>query len=399
MNTEPFTFRDLVQPMTAEDFFARCYAKSAVRIPGPDDKFADVFSWDACNRLLNMSALWSEKTLKMALHERNLEAEEYCGPGINRDGQRVLRPDIGRVHEHLRQGATLVLDLIETLSPEIAAVGAMLEVVTGAPLSCNAYCSWNQQQGFGSHFDTMDVFVLHIAGTKTWHVYDGRFEHPMEVPGYNHPSFPREHHEKAKGNLLQEMTLTPGDMLYLPKGQYHDALASSEVCLHLSFGITEATGHDLIGILARDLPTDPLFRRSLPDHGDGDAHAAHVKQLADRLRDIVASRETSETMRDYQRQRAQRCLPGFALPGRDDAVRYRVRFLGASVTAHLGIWKLKTDAGEESLGPEEAEVAEWVLARDWFDRDALRGAFTGMEGADMDAVLDKLGGAGLIEGL
>src|SRR3546814_6827189 len=102
--------------------------------------------------------------------------------------------------------------------------------------------------------------------------------------------------------------MQPGDLLYIPRGQYHDALASSEACLHLSFGITQPTGRDFFTVLMRSLPEDPLFREKLPHFDDLASHDAHVQKLADRLHAILCKPETAEQMRQIQRQRVFRRL-------------------------------------------------------------------------------------------
>ena len=81
-------------------------------------------------------------------------------------GGPALRPVPQRLGELLAQGATLVLNLMERLTPGVAAVAEAIEMVTGAQTVCNVYCSWDRQQAFSSHFDNTDVFVLQIEGHK-----------------------------------------------------------------------------------------------------------------------------------------------------------------------------------------------------------------------------------------
>ncbi len=398
MSDQEITFRNLIHPLGREEFFKQYYGKKPIHIPGPSDKFAHIFSWEAFNRLLNTTVLWSDQSVKMALDGRHLAPDEFCRAGLNRECQQAMVPDPARVAEHLRQGATLVLDLIERLTPELGAVASSLEMVTGAPAGCNAYCSWEEHQGFGSHFDTMDVFALHIDGHKTWRLYEGRAEEPVEMPGHEASSFPPEHHERAKGRLLREVEMTPGDLLYIPRGQYHDALASSGATLHLSFGVTFPTGHDFLGMLVRSLPKDPLFRESLPHYEDVEAHRAHLRRLAERLHEIVTDPKTSARMRDYQRQRAARnTLANFALPSRDHVELYRVRAAGAGVVRRGDKWVLKTPSGQETLTPEEARMAERMLERDYLTSESLARGLDEREWNALGPLLEKLAGAGVIE--
>lgn len=231
------TFRQIVSPVLPEEFFGAIWDQRAAHIPGAAEKFKHVFSWEEFNRLLNMSKLWSDRSMKIVLDGQNLDLAEYGRVGQTREGYQANIPDPEQTIQLLRRGATVILDLIETLSPSVAAVSAALQTATGGVAVCNAYCSWRAHQGFMAHFDTTDVFALHIEGTKVWRVYEGRADNAIDVEGYNYGTFEPEHHARAKGNLLEEIEMTAGDVLYLPRGQYHEALASSDASLHLSFGI------------------------------------------------------------------------------------------------------------------------------------------------------------------
>ena len=81
-------------------------------------------------------------------------------------------------------------------------------------------------------------------GEKTWMVFEGRAEHPIAHPIFKEPA--AEHHDRAKGKLWKEVRLKPGDLLYLPRGQYHYALADDGACAHIAFGVTYPIGLDVM---------------------------------------------------------------------------------------------------------------------------------------------------------
>ena len=278
-------------------------------------------------------------------------------------------------------------------------LGTLAVVAGGAPM-CNAYCSWNEHKGFVAHYDVDDVWALHFEGRKTWRVYEGRFEQPMEIPGFRCESLTPEQREQAKGKVLMEVDMTPGDVLYIPKGQYHDALASSEATLHLSFSVTQVTGHDFMRQLLQDLPEEPLFRQDLPHFDDIAAIEAHLGRLADRLREIITLPETAARLGQYQRQSALQNHPAnFALPAREQAALYRVRALGTKLVRRGGGWLLTTGSGRETLSADEAEVARWVLGRDYFNAESLARTFDDHDAAALVPVVEKLIGAGLVQPL
>jgi hypothetical protein len=383
------TFREIVSPVSPEEFFSGIWEQQAVHVPGTEVKFEHVFSWGEFNRLLNMSKLWSDRTMKIILDGQNLDLAEYGRISQTREGHQAVMPDPEQVLLLLRRGATVVLDLIETLSPAVAAVSAALQTATGGVAVCNAYCSWRAHKGFKAHFDNTDVFALHIEGSKVWRIYEGRADNAIDVEGHNYGTFPPEHHARAKGKLLDEVEMKPGDVLYLPRGQYHEALASSDASLHLSFGIGQPTGIDVITRLLRSLPDESLFRKNLPHFDRPQAHREHLRAIADRIHDILSQSTLSDQIRDWQRERALSERYGrFKLPFREHATLYRVRSLGVRVDSSADVPVLRLPGGELPLEPEEEGAAAWILARDYIVATELEERFAAL---GPDGLRDLLG--------
>lgn len=397
MSGQAITFRNMLAPVGAEDFFATYHDRKPLVVPGATGKFDAVFSWNALNGLLDLANIWTGNTVKIVLDGRTLVEQEFCRPAYGREGQTVLQPDPARVRHFLREGATMVLDFAESLSPTIASVAAALQVWFGGPVTCNIYCSWRAHPGFGSHFDATDVVVMQIVGTKQWRIYEGRFEYPVEAPGYETTSFPQDYHEQRKGDELMTPALTPGDLLYLPRGQYHDALASSEASLHLTFGVTQATGHDVMMQLTDTFIDDPLFRKPLPSFDDEEAHAAHIRMLADRMRDVIADTEASDAIRGFQYGRAfMYCYPQYSLPDRDDPEVFRVQGLGARLVRRGAGHQLQTPGGKATIGDGAVKLAEWVLSRDYFSGEEFSDAAAERGVDDPVSAFEELVKAGLI---
>ena len=47
-----------------------------------------------------------------------------------------------------------------------------------------------------------------------------------------------------KGRVAEEILMRPGDLLYLPRGQFHDALASTDASIHVTLSCAEPNGLD-----------------------------------------------------------------------------------------------------------------------------------------------------------
>ncbi len=387
MDEQILTFRELVAPIDPEVFLRDTYGKKPLHIPGAADKFAKIFSWDQLNELLARSTLWSDRSFELARGGRMLRAEDYCYPGVDREGKAIKKPDPARVQEHLRAGATLALDFIELQAPGLRSLAQTLEVVTGAQVCASMFCSWQATQGYASHFDVQNVFACHISGTKTWRVYEGRFPNAADLPGAHRDSFPQAHHEQAKGALLQEVVMTPGDLLYLPHGQYHDALSSSEAAMHVSFGTIHLVVHDFLEALLKDLPKDPLFRAHLPALDDHAGQARCLEQVAARLGEIIRQPGIADQLRDFMAKGAFERIAQYQLPERDSVTRYRVRWPGMRLSPQGNGWALTNGAAQVELDPQAGEIAQWAMARDFFSETELA------------AALPALGPEGLRDGL
>ena len=392
------SFRRIVSPISPEEFFGTIWDQRPVHIPGPRDKFARMFSWDEFNRLLNMSKLWSDRSMKIVLSGQTVDLAGHGRVGQTREGYQAVIPDPEEVLSLLRLGATVILDLIESLSPGVAAISASLQNATGGVAVCNAYCSWQAHQGFVAHFDTTDVFAVHIEGSKRWRIYEGRVDNPIDAEGFNDESFDQEHHARAKGQLIEEVEMNPGDVLYLLRGQYHEALASSDASLHLSFGIGQPTGVDVVSRLLRSLPDESLFRKSLPHFDRPQTHREHLRSIADRLHAILCEPGLSDQIRDWQRERALDERYGrFDLPSREQVVEYRVRSLGVRIEFVSGAPVLRFPGGELLLERNQGDAAIWILEHDFVDEPELARRFADLGSVGLRNLLERLEAASVLD--
>ena len=207
--------------------------------------------------------------------------------------------------------------------------------------------------------------------------------------------------------------LRAGDLLYLPRGWYHDALAEAPASVHISYGVHAPLGMDLVNILLERALYDTEFRKPLPRQ-DGSAAArfaltSRAGQLGQRLAELCRDPKVMEVLAgfvaDYRFRRggndilAARGLaaPAAASPATagDDAEAPALRVLqpGAKPVRRGADWVLKTASGALPLSAGEAEAAGWVLSRPDVAEPELRAAHPGV---DAPALLGRLREAGLL---
>jgi bifunctional lysine-specific demethylase and histidyl-hydroxylase MINA len=388
------TFDDILAPIGAEEFFAEYHDRKPLHIPGGGSKFSSLMSWDGLNSLLNMSSVWTPASLQLALNGEMVPPSQYCRPSVGTEGNHQLRPDAEAVTRFLKQGASLVANDIDTLTPDLAAIANALETALNGKAQTNLYCSWRAQRAFNSHFDTHDVYAIHTLGEKVWHIYEGRLDNPIAHPGYK--NFGHEYHEQHKGRVVAKITMQPGDLLYIPRGQYHDALASSDGTIHVSFGVTAVIGLDLLTLLYDHAVADSLFRANVPRPSDETAVVDHLAQLAERLSEIVCQPTTQENVVEFQRDFRYR-RGGFTLPIVPISAAYRVASGSLNMEQKGTGWVLTSKKGEVAIPAEYEEQIRWVIARKRFLSEEFGVAFPDTTSAGRESLLTDLSAMKVIQ--
>ena len=100
--------------------------------------------------------------------------------------------------------------------------------------------------GVGPHFDSYDVFLLQVHGTRRWRI--GRQKDLRLQP--NMPLKILAHFEPEL-----EFVLEPGDMLYLPPRYAHDGIAQGE-CMTYSIGFRSPSADELAQEILQRLAED-----------------------------------------------------------------------------------------------------------------------------------------------
>ena len=389
------TFDDILAPMSAAIFLADYLGKQPLHLEGGAEKFANVMNWNILNQLLGMSTVWSNQSLVMMLDKEQIAPHAYCVSAPGRDGGTVLRPDGAKVRSLLKQGATLVANDIDQLTPELSAFSRAMEDALGGKVQANLYMSSKRKQGFKVHFDTHDVFAVHVEGEKIWNVFAGRAADPIAHTMFK--SLSQEHHEEAKGELWKEVRLKPGDLLYLPRGQYHYALADDGGCIHIAFGVTYPIGVDVISFLYERMIAEPLCRGNLPQADN--ALRARLEQIGKRAAEILKEPESLAAIKAHQETfRYQRHT--FDLPGLldDSDLRYGVNAEGVRLVEQGGRYGLLKAGTRQAIEvpAENAAMIKWVLNRPDFVKSEFIQNFKDAGQATQDKFIADLAAMSLL---
>jgi len=275
------------------DEFVSKYWGQAPLLSRPAGGFADLFGPDAVDDLLSTHGLRTP-FVRVAKEGKVLPASSFTGSGgagaeVN---DQVLDE---KVLGLLADGATIVLQGLHRTWAPLAALTAGLHHDLGHPVQVNAYITPAGNQGFATHYDTHDVFVLQIAGRKRWTIHPPVMVDPLPLQPWGGRA--DEVSAAASGPAAVDQVFTPGDALYLPRGWLHSASAVDEVSIHLTIGIRTLTRYALVEELLQMAVASPSLRASLPfglDPADPSAVAPELTATVDALRDWLDSADPSE---------------------------------------------------------------------------------------------------------
>ena len=384
------SFSGFIAPFDPTEFKAHYYGRKPLHIPRLDAAFENPLPWKRFNEVLDLTFYWNEQTLKVYYKSRGALVENYCN--VTRGTAVGPAPaDPRKVRALLGLGASLVANCADKVSPEIGAIARMLAREFAAHCVANVYCSFSQIQAFSTHFDLHDVFALQVEGEKLWHVYEARADNPVS------PVPPGDKAEQwliaSRGKLLFEVVMKPGDVLYLPRGQYHDAITGAEASLHVTFGVEPATGQSLFKLLETMAVQDSEFRAYLPDASDGRALGEHVARLGRTLQRLLTSPAFATEILNYQRG-LRNSSAGYDLPK-----QHRPQYYSPAGHARLTYgpegYALITDRREVSVGATYPAI-NWLLQQRACSLDDLMARFPFLDEGEILSVLRTLIDLGIV---
>jgi len=267
-------FDHLISPLPRERFFQEYFEKKHLHLKGNDlNKFDQYLRESDIDHIL-MSQKLTLPNARMAHKDADLEADDLVIKGTK-------TIDVSRVIEKFSEGATLILSQLQEKS-SLKILCNDLSKDFGQRFQTNIYYTpKNGRQGFKIHHDTHDVFILQIAGSKKWSIY----ESPIQLAIKDQEFKPDTH---IPGKLIDEFTMNQGDMLYIPRGLMHAAKTTDQKSIHITTGFMGITWQDiLINHINGLCQENEILRRGLkPNYWNNfDEYSESFSQIMEMIND------------------------------------------------------------------------------------------------------------------
>ena len=252
------TFADLLSPVDPDQFLATAWQREPFVIARrARDHYAGLFDRHAFSRLL----MYGEMSRRDA---RAIRSGAVDPEQVIFDARGVADP-LAMMNAYA-EGYSLVLNNLQERDRRVAELCRGLEVTFRHPVGANAYLTPCGAQGLAAHYDDHDVFVLQIDGSKVWRLHPPVVELPLRGEYVDVD-------EASLGPPQETVELDSGDLMYLPRGTIHQAVATTASSLHLTLGMSSNRWADVLARAAtRFAAVEPTWRRAL-DLSPADAHA------------------------------------------------------------------------------------------------------------------------------
>jgi ribosomal protein L16 Arg81 hydroxylase len=247
-------FGELIWPIEVNRFFRDCWERHPLVLHrSASEYYLELFSLQDLDHIIASGQLRYPEC-KLVKDGKEIPTQQYASLANAPTGT----IDIDALYSEYQNGATIIVNSAHRYWRTLSLLCNDLERCFHHPFQTNIYLTPRHSQGFAAHYDTHDVFILQIAGSKRWRIYESAIVLPDESQPYDGSLM-------RPGRLRLACTLNAGDMIYIPRGYIHKATAAENSALHLTLGLTVYTWSDVLleamGAVCREYPR---FRQALP---------------------------------------------------------------------------------------------------------------------------------------
>ncbi len=269
------TLAKLVEPLSLDEFLGEYYDRRPVHLPGSPERSRSLLTHERIASLLR-------------------DGDEASGSVISfpLSTEGAAEDPVAAYTAYIDAGYPVILNSPRGASSEIDRICTDLGRELQAHVWPNVYATGTAGAPLNIHFDLHDVLVVQVEGEKDWRISSLRADRPLDVPEMRPTAEVaiEAMREKALASVAMTFTVKPGDVVYIPRGQFHMATTPRGRSLHVTFAMRPLSGYDLAQALCRLALSDPKLRDYLPNLDQGSVNEQTHHRLAefkDRLKELL----------------------------------------------------------------------------------------------------------------
>lgn len=228
-----------------EEFLKKHFTKLPFSKPNSATHLKHLLNWDVLQHVLE------EKKSITRIVKNGVVSSDYADI------------DYSRAQDYYKDGHTLLMRYAEKSHPALNELAEDFSRSFNTEVDIQLYCTPENNNAFGWHYDIEEVFIVQTAGSKLYTIRNNTV-HPKPLL----TSIPKNlQFENETSDLYLQVLLEPGDWLYIPSGWWHIAQTQS-ASMHISIGLMPRSAIDIIPFLEAYLVQFPEWRSRFPKHKD-----------------------------------------------------------------------------------------------------------------------------------
>lgn len=247
----------LLAPHALDDFLAESWERRALILNRNDrEYYKDLLTFDDVNDFMSRNDI-RYPYLRLVMNGKELPLVDYADDFVYGNNIFPGLLDNDKIFHFYSQGATLSFQIFQKCMRELSLFCNALEARLQFQTQVNIFVTPPNAKGFTAHYDDHSFFIFQISGKKHWKLYGSPIELPIQefrnsavVPKLDEP---------------RDITLVAGDLLYLPRGFYHEANTSDETSVHITLGVFPFTWIQILQRMIDHAKQDIQFRRAPGD--------------------------------------------------------------------------------------------------------------------------------------
>ena len=272
MTDAPATLADLLSPLPEEEFISALRRREFFYRPDSNGAlYAPVAGWQALKRLIDAGNHPKHRD------DIRVTRESVIAPPDRwtHDG----KVDTAKLDEFLAKGFSVVIVHLDQHVPALGGLCADIKsrLSEGAHVGV-VVTSGTAAGAFQIHFDPEDLLILQLEGTKRWQVFGPAVPNPLRGM-LKRP--------KPETEPVFDEVLEPGDMLFVPAGNWHHCENGFGTSVHLGVFFMPPAGWHALKLLIEPLLEEEDFRVPLTRLEDPAALEAMEARFKARLTERV----------------------------------------------------------------------------------------------------------------
>jgi ribosomal protein L16 Arg81 hydroxylase len=292
---------ELLSPLSLAEFFGAYFDKKPAVVRGRPERVQSLIS---LRRLVDMVVSKEDHPVGKVFARREHLAPEALASTAAWTGV-DLANRTAMLWAYLEAGHPLVWNGARGATPALDELTGALAGAFGAHVWPNLYATGTAGTALDMHFDAHEVLAVQCEGAKEWCISKVRINCPLDVPAL--ASTIRQalefRSEEARREILMTFTVQPGDVVYIPRGQFHNARATAGRSLHVTFAIAPTSGLDALEALSRLAVREALFREYLTvrlEDPSGTRERAQLQRLGERLAELSRSDDLPRVLEEMR---------------------------------------------------------------------------------------------------